>query len=221
MSQMSYSFAFTPLPPIPGEPPVAIGLRQMLKLVLRAFRLRCVEAAQVEAPAAEGGNVSTPEAEEGATQDHQPEEHTTMASFNKVILIGNLTRDPQVKHLQSQTVVAEFGLAVNRRWKDQQGQDKEDVTFVDCTAFGRTAEVINQYFTKGKPIFLEGRLKYGRWEDKQGGGKRSKLTVFIENFQFVGGRDANLHAGDDRPEEVSRSSTRSPRPSTRGAHVER
>ena len=112
-----------------------------------------------------------------------------MASFNKVILMGNLTRDPQLKYLPSQTAVTEFGLACNRKFKTQAGEDKEEVTFVDCTAFGRTGEVINQYFNKGKPIFIEGRLKYDQWEDKQGGGKRSKITVVVENFQFVGGRD--------------------------------
>jgi single-strand DNA-binding protein len=118
-----------------------------------------------------------------------------MASFNKVILMGNLTRDPQLKYLPSQTAVVEFGLACNRKFKTQAGEDKEEVTFVDCTAFGRTGEVINQYFTKGKPIFIEGRLKYDQWEDKQGGGKRSKLTVVIENFQFVGGRDGGGGGG--------------------------
>src|SRR3954462_1218533 len=112
-----------------------------------------------------------------------------MASFNKVILLGNLTRDPQLKYLPSQTAVAEFGLAVNRKFRTQQGEDREEVTFVDCAAFGKTGELINQYFTKGKPIFIDGRLKYDSWEDKQGGGKRSKLTVVVENFQFIGGRD--------------------------------
>jgi len=112
-----------------------------------------------------------------------------MASYNKVILMGNLTRDPQMKYLPSQTAVVEFGLACNRRYKTQSGEQKEEVTFVDCTAFGRTGEVINQYFTKGKPIFIEGRLKYDQWEDKQGGGKRHKLTVVSESFEFVGGRD--------------------------------
>jgi single-strand DNA-binding protein len=112
-----------------------------------------------------------------------------MASFNRVILLGNLTRDPQLKYLPSQTAVAEFGLAMNRKFRTQQGEDREEVTFVDCAAFAKTGELINQYFTKGKPIFIEGRLKYDSWEDKQGGGKRSKLTVVVENFQFVGGRD--------------------------------
>ena len=112
-----------------------------------------------------------------------------MASFNQVILLGNLTRDPVLKYLPSQTPVAEFGLACNRKYKTQNGEDKEDVTFVDCSAFAKTAELINQYFTKGKPIFIQGRLKYDSWEDKQGGGKRSRLTVVVENFQFIGGRD--------------------------------
>ena len=112
-----------------------------------------------------------------------------MASFNKVILMGNLTRDPQLKYLPSQTAVAEFGLAVNRKFRTQQGEDREEVAFIDCSAFGKTGEVINQYFTKGRPILVEGRLKYDQWEDKQGGGKRSRLTVVVENFQFVGGRD--------------------------------
>src|SRR3954462_13123646 len=113
-----------------------------------------------------------------------------MASFNKVLLMGNLTRDPQLKYLpSSNTAVAEFGLACNRKFRTANGEDREEVTFVDVTAFGKQAEVINQYCQKGKPLFIEGRLKLDQWEDKQGGGKRSKLTVVIENFQFIGGRD--------------------------------
>jgi single-strand DNA-binding protein len=111
-----------------------------------------------------------------------------MASYNRVLLMGNLTRDPQLRYLPSQTAVADFGLAVNRRFKTAQGEDREEVTFVDCTAFGRQAEVINQYCQKGKAIFIEGRLKFDQWEDKQGGGKRSKHSVVIDNFQFVGAR---------------------------------
>jgi single-strand DNA-binding protein len=112
-----------------------------------------------------------------------------MASFNRVMLLGNLTRDPQLKFLPSQTQVCEFGLACNRKFKTAAGEDREEVTFVDITAFGRQAEVINQYCTKGKQIFIEGRLKFDQWEDKNGGGKRSKLTVVVENFQLLGGRD--------------------------------
>ena len=91
-----------------------------------------------------------------------------MASFNKVILLGNLTRDPQLKYLPSQTPLVEFGLACNRRFKTQSGEDREEVLFVDCSAFGRQAEIINQYCQKGRPLFVEGRLKYDTWEDKQG-----------------------------------------------------
>jgi single-strand DNA-binding protein len=118
-----------------------------------------------------------------------------MASFNRVLLMGNLTRDPQLKYLPSQTAVAEFGVACNRKFRTANGEDREEVTFVDVTAFGKQAEVINQYMNKGKPIFIEGRLKFDSWEDKQGGGKRSKLTVVVENFQFVGGRDGGGGGG--------------------------
>jgi single-strand DNA-binding protein len=94
-----------------------------------------------------------------------------------------------LKYLPNQTAVAEFGIAMNRKFKGANGEDREEVTFVDISAFGKTGELINQYFTKGKPIFIEGRLKYDQWEDKNGGGKRSKLNVIAENFQFIGGRD--------------------------------
>jgi single-strand DNA-binding protein len=118
-----------------------------------------------------------------------------MSSFNKVLLMGNLTRDPQVKHLPSNVIVAEFGLATSRRYRSAAGEDRDETTFVDCTAFGRQAEVISQFCRKGKPVFIEGRLKYDSWEDKQTGGRRSKLTVVVENFQFVGGRDGAAGAG--------------------------
>src|SRR5882672_1652368 len=108
-----------------------------------------------------------------------------MRGFNKVFLMGNLTRDPQLKYLPSQTAVAEFGIACNRKFRAATGEDREEVTFVDISAFGKTGELINQYFTKGKPIFIEGRLKLDQWEDKQGGGKRSKLTVVVETCSFV------------------------------------
>jgi single-strand DNA-binding protein len=107
-----------------------------------------------------------------------------MASFNKILLMGNLTRDPQLKYLpNSQTPVAEFGIACNRKFKSAQGEDREEVTFVDISAFGKTGELINQYFTKGKPIFIEGRLKYDQWE--KDGQKRSRLTVVAENIVFL------------------------------------
>jgi len=110
-----------------------------------------------------------------------------MASFNKVLLMGNLTRDPQLRYLPSQMAVAEFGLAINRKWKGPQGEEREEVAFIECTAWGKTAETINQYCKKGRPIFVEGHLKFDQWEDKQGGGKRSKLSVVVQNFQFIGG----------------------------------
>src|SRR5271156_2755961 len=121
-----------------------------------------------------------------------------MASVNKVILVGNLTRDPQLKYLPSQTAVVEFGLAMNRRFKGANGEEREEVCFVDCAAFGRPAEVINQYCQKGKLLYVEGRLKLDEWEDKQGGGKRSKLRVVVENFQFLGGRDGAGGSGGGR-----------------------
>src|SRR5688572_19374498 len=112
-----------------------------------------------------------------------------MANYNKVILVGNLTRDPQMKYLPSQMAVVDFGLAVNHRYKTKSGEDREEVCFIDCSAFGRGAEVINQYCRKGRPLLVEGRLKFDTWEDKQGGGKRSKHTIVVDNFQLLGGRD--------------------------------
>jgi single-strand DNA-binding protein len=109
-----------------------------------------------------------------------------MANLNKVYLMGNLTRDPQLRYLPSQTPVADFGIAVNRRWKTPQGEDREEVMFADCSAFAKQAELINQYCRKGSPLFIEGRLRFDQWEDKNGGGKRSKLAVVVENFQFIG-----------------------------------
>ncbi|MBN2456751.1 MAG: single-stranded DNA-binding protein [Sedimentisphaerales bacterium] len=109
-----------------------------------------------------------------------------MANFNKVFLMGNLTRDPQLSYLPSQTAVVDFGLAVNRRWTGQNGQAKEETCFVDCRAFGRLAENINKYLSKGRPLFVEGRLTFDSWT-AQDGTKRSKHRVTIENFQFLPG----------------------------------
>ncbi|MFO0973121.1 MAG: single-stranded DNA-binding protein [Phycisphaerae bacterium] len=109
-----------------------------------------------------------------------------MASYNKVILAGNLTRDPQLSYLPSGTAVCEFGLAMNRKWKGQDGQLKEETCFVDCRAFGRGGETINQYMTKGQPILVDGHLRFEQWESKEGQ-KRSRLSVVVDNFQFLGG----------------------------------
>ena len=111
-----------------------------------------------------------------------------MAGFNKVILMGNLTRDPQLRYLPNNMAVCDFGLAVNRRYKDRDGNQKDDVCFVDLTAWARSAEVINQYMRKGSLILVEGRLKLDTWTG-QDGQKRSKHTVVVENFQFAGGRE--------------------------------
>jgi single-strand DNA-binding protein len=108
-----------------------------------------------------------------------------MANFNKVLLMGNMTRDPQLSYLPSETAVVEFGLAVNRTYKKQDGSQGEETCFVDCQMFGRRAEVVNKYFKKGEPIFVEGRLKFDSWT-AQDGTKRSKLRVFVENFEFLG-----------------------------------
>jgi single-strand DNA-binding protein len=115
-----------------------------------------------------------------------------MSSFNKVILLGNLTRDPQVRQLPGNSVVTDFGLACNRKFRTAAGEDREETAFVDCSAFGKQAEVISQFCRKGKPLFVEGRLKYDTWDDKAGGGKRSKLSVVVENFQFVGPRESDV-----------------------------
>ncbi len=111
-----------------------------------------------------------------------------MANFNKVILVGNLTRDPELRYLPSNMAVCEFGLAVNHRWRDREGNQKEEVCFVDVSAFGRSGETINQYMSKGRSILVEGRLKYDQWT-AQDGTKRSKLHVIAENFTFLGGGD--------------------------------
>jgi len=109
-----------------------------------------------------------------------------MANFNRVLLIGNLTRDPQLRYTPTQQPVCEFGMAVNRSWKGNDGQKHEEACFVNCTAWGRSGETISKYLNKGAPIFVEGRLTYRQW-DGQDGKKRSKLEVTVENFQFLGG----------------------------------
>jgi single-strand DNA-binding protein len=117
-----------------------------------------------------------------------------MANYNKVILMGNLTRDPQLSYLPSQTPVVEIGLAVNRRWRDQQGQQREDTCFIDCRCYGRQAEIINQYMRKGRPLLIEGRLELDQWE-AQDGSKRSKHRVFIERFSFVDSQSGGGNGG--------------------------
>ncbi len=119
-----------------------------------------------------------------------------MANLNKVMLMGNLTRDPELRHLPNGRPVCEIGLAVNRRWTDRQsGEKREQTCFVDCSSFGPQAETIARYMQKGRPIFIEGRLDFQSWETQEGQ-KRSKLKVIIENFQFLGGRQDGAGGGD-------------------------
>jgi single-strand DNA-binding protein len=108
-----------------------------------------------------------------------------MASFNKVILIGNLTRDVELKYLPKGTAVCNLSLAVNRRWKTEAGEEKEDVYFAECKAFGKQAETLAQYVRKGNPLMIEGRLTREEWDDKKTGDKRSTTRIMIETFQFL------------------------------------
>ncbi|HAV61089.1 MAG TPA: single-stranded DNA-binding protein [Verrucomicrobiales bacterium] len=116
-----------------------------------------------------------------------------MASYNKVILIGNLTRDPELRYSAKGTAIAKIGVAVNRRWRNEAGEWQEETTFVDVDAFGRQAETIGQYLKKGRPIMIEGRLRLDQWEDKNSGQKRSRLGVVLETFQFM---DSGRGGGD-------------------------
>jgi single-strand DNA-binding protein len=117
------------------------------------------------------------------TTHDQTRNENTVANFNKVILLGNLTRDVELRHTQSGMALGKFGMAINRKWS-QNGEQKESTCFVDLTAWGRQAELLNQYVKTGSQLFVEGRLEYSTWEAE--GGKRSKLEVIVENFQFVG-----------------------------------
>jgi single-strand DNA-binding protein len=120
-----------------------------------------------------------------------------MANFNRVILAGNLTRDPELRYTPKGTAVTKLGLAINRVYNTDAGEKKEEVTFVDVDAFGRQAEVISQYLKKGRPVLIEGRLRQETWDDKQTGQKRSKLGVVLESFQFLdsGGRGGERSMG--------------------------
>ncbi|MCX6902114.1 MAG: single-stranded DNA-binding protein [Verrucomicrobia bacterium] len=125
-----------------------------------------------------------------------------MANFNKVILAGNLTRDPELRYTPKGTAVCRFGLAINRTWKSETGESKEEVTFVDVDAWGRQAEVIAQYMKKGRPLLVEGRLKLDTWEDKnthQKHQKQSKLKVVLESFSFIDSRPEGAGAGVPPP----------------------
>src|ERR671919_116411 len=138
-----------------------------------------------------------------------------MASFNKVILLGNLTRDPEVRYTPKGTAVTELGMAVNRVYTAENGEKREETTFVDVTLWGRTAEIAGEYLKKGRPVFIEGRLQLDTWDDKQSGQKRSKLRVVGETMQLLGGRPpgaagAPAEAGEE--ERQTRSSGKSSAP---------
>ncbi len=127
-----------------------------------------------------------------------------MASYNKVLLLGNLTRDPEVRYTPKGTAVTDLGIAVNRQYTLDSGEKREEVTFVDVTFWGRTAEVAAEYLRKGRSVFIEGRLQLDTWDDKQTGQKRSKLKVMGEAMQMLGSRPSGTGGGGEEPEEASR-----------------
>jgi len=118
-----------------------------------------------------------------------------MANFNKVMLMGNLTRDPELRHIDGGNAVCNMGLAVNRKWRDQQGETQEETCFVDIVVWGKQAESCNEYLHKGRPVFIEGRLQLDQWQDRESGQNRSKLKVVAERVQFLGGRDDQQGGG--------------------------
>jgi single-strand DNA-binding protein len=139
-----------------------------------------------------------------------------MANFNKVILIGNLTRDPELRYTPKGTAIARITVAVNRTWRSDSGEQREETSFVDVDAFGRQAETIGQYLKRGRPLLVEGRLRQDSWEDKQTGQKRSKLMVHLENFQFMdGGKGREGGGGGESADSISQASppASAPRPS--------
>ena len=129
-----------------------------------------------------------------------------MASFNKVILLGNLTRDPEVRYTPKGSAVCDLGIAINRQYTLDSGEKREEVTYVDVVLWSRLAEIAGEYLKKGRPIFIEGRLQLDTWDDKQSGQKRSKLRVIGETMQLLGGRPpgaggagAASEGGESRP----------------------
>lgn len=134
-----------------------------------------------------------------------------MASFNKVILLGNLTRDPEVRYTPKGTAVTELGMAVNRVYTAENGEKREEATFVDVTLWGRTAEIAAEYLKKGRPVLIEGRLQLDTWDDKQSGQKRSKLKVVGEGLQLIGSRPGG-GGGEEEGASAPRSTQSTPPP---------
>lgn len=139
-----------------------------------------------------------------------------MASLNKVMLIGNLTRDPEIKYTPKGTAIADVGLAVNRNYSTESGEKREEVTFIDVTLWGRVAEIVGEYCKKGVPLFVEGRLQLDTWDDKQTGQKRSKLKVVGENIQLLGGRGGGEKQAEG-PDDADRTSRQRNTPPTERA----
>ncbi|GAB4175066.1 MAG: hypothetical protein Fur0032_14810 [Terrimicrobiaceae bacterium] len=131
-----------------------------------------------------------------------------MANLNKVMLIGNLTRDPEVKYTPKGTAVTDIGLAVNRIYNSEGGERREETTFIDVVLWGRTAEIVGQYCKKGSPLFVEGRLQMDTWDDKQTGQKRSKLRVVGEGVQLLGSRQGGGVGGSASHDDEGTSSHR-------------
>jgi single-strand DNA-binding protein len=129
-----------------------------------------------------------------------------MPNFNKVMLMGNLTRDPELRYTPNGQAVADIGIAINRRRKGQDGERRDDTTFVTVTAWGRQAEIINEYFSKGRPIFIEGRLQLDEWTTQEGQ-RRSKLKVILENFEFLTSRGDSSEGGGQRSRQEPRQQT--------------
>jgi single-strand DNA-binding protein len=137
-----------------------------------------------------------------------------MANLNKVMLIGNLTRDPELRHTPKGTAVSEISMAINRVWNNDQGQKQEETTFVEVTLWGRQAELAQQYLTKGRPVYIEGRLNLDTWDDKETGKKRSKLRVIGENMQFLSSGTGAGGGGGGSSERSSQASSPSQRQSS-------
>lgn len=144
------------------------------------------------------------------------------AGFNKVMLMGNLTRDVEIRFTPANTAVGSFGIAVNRTWRTPEGEKREEVSFIDCEVWGKQAEIMKQYLAKGRPVFLEGRLKLDTWKDKTDGSNRSKLKVVVEEFRFIdskpgaggGGGGGGGGASHDSPHDSGPDEyDQSPRPS--------
>ncbi len=143
-----------------------------------------------------------------------------MASFNKVLLLGNLTRDPEVRYTPKGSAVTDLGIAVNRQYTLDNGEKREEVTYVDVTFWGRTAEVAGEYLKKGRPIFIEGRLQLDTWDDKQSGQKRSKLKVIGEMMQMLGSRPGGGGGGEMDEGSTSRTGRSAAPPPAKGAPAE-